>query len=1216
LQKVAAADPAAKDDKALDVIQHTLGEALFWLNHQIKEPSVSIAVDHRRGVINIAGTLHEASVQPIVGLTSAEAKVRISLTVAVLPDKSERAPNPAYIYTSVSGFGEYSLSSKKGPVKRFGHVIAGKDKTPDQVWTSRITVDLSLEARESRIHWPIGSLPKMLKTLDTKEDVELAKLAALVSARALRGALGPFDATTALKHVVTMSVTDQAIAMTALRVMEKDNKPRVAFATPWTFYALAEHRIIDPQEKGRKLAWTTLDHVSAIDAHILIDAAKTAVELPQPFKDGIFAFAARYRNILPSEGSKSPVIKSGIVLRAFAQAGFPVEALAIEFAKLPYPSEDGIIISAAGPTTVETKPTQEGPFWPDMPPDKAFISEDRHGVVLALPWLTALDENYQLGSVLTAFDQAPATGSAAWDAPDVDWAAGSPAPLARKPAAVQPIGAGRAAEMAALLARALQRGPDAEPVRALSAVEQLFLRPEKAGAKLKERPMWLRSLLALQTVWLATEDAKRAADDVTTIDDRVIMVVPSGEADGGVARFKLGPRRLPNANALTIGASGQLIAIDRQRTAFEPMPATEVIGAASGGGIADATRRARLASRADQLVKEPVAAIAVAARSTVADTDATIWIRIGIPPDFDDGALDIPVEIDAKFRLYASPALGWPTERGTSQAATGAIGMGEDRAFQDAGLENDPPAATPDDVRRYGSGLSGRAASLSLPARADTRRASRRSDQYRPVHRYPFAGLYRARAQDDLRSTQIGRPAGRVAARTPPLATEARAVVPVSQDLQGALSRVVKGQAAPIVPPHLERTTFGLRPGAMQAEFDSLLFTDGLARSEIAVNKQEDMSSGIGRFGRPGHAGPRLVRQLRPPRGPALPRVPLSPQDFVTSHGRRTFVELDDHATELNPDGTGEVKEQDTRFPTPFRLFEGVATVLRRHYKKKSGGLVDESYRIRLLNMPLPSEWDGSTLQLHVTSPSYPPKTAGFANALAQLGLLREPVKESPGHEEDAGLGVALSIDRIVVRFKEASWSQVDDAIILTFLAETVDRVDLHSRLDAVDGDTQIILNLRCARVDDNAAVPPPKFALASSPDQAKKKLEPEPRRQFALRVPVRPTARPSLNVSISTLVFADPSYDRELSGPGPSDSQRDKDGRLWKVALDRFEYGTDTPVYFGFGPIDAKAGLFGDTAPTEVRLTLQRQPAKNDDKGPAPPENLLIASVTDVAGE
>ena len=51
------------------------------------------------------------------------------------------------------------------------------------------------------------------------------------------------------------------------------------------------------------------------------------------------------------------------------------------------------------------------------------------------------------------------------------------------------------------------------------------------------------------------------------------------------------------------------------------------------------------------------------------------------------------------------------------------------------------------------------------------------------------------------------------------------------------------------------------------------------------------------------------------------------------------------------------------------------------------------------------------------------------------------------------------------------------------------------------------------------------------------------PGRQIALQLPVRPTARPSLNIDMSTLVFADPSYDRELSGPSPSDPQRDNAG-------------------------------------------------------------------------
>jgi hypothetical protein len=36
------------------------------------------------------------------------------------------------------------------------------------------------------------------------------------------------------------------------------------------------------------------------------------------------------------------------------------------------------------------------------------------------------------------------------------------------------------------------------------------------------------------------------------------------------------------------------------------------------------------------------------------------------------------------------------------------------------------------------------------------------------------------------------------------------------------------------------------------------------------------------------------------------------------------------------------------------------------------------------------------------------------------------------------GLGAALSIDRLVVRFREASWSPVGDAIDLTLRAESL----------------------------------------------------------------------------------------------------------------------------------------------------------------------------------
>jgi hypothetical protein len=96
----------------------------------------------------------------------------------------------------------------------------------------------------------------------------------------------------------------------------------------------------------------------------------------------------------------------------------------------------------------------------------------------------------------------------------------------------------------------------------------------------------------------------------------------------------------------------------------------------------------------------------------------------------------------------------------------------------------------------------------------------------------------------------------------------------------------------------------------------------------------------------------------------------------------------------------------------------------------------------------------------------------------------------------------------------------------------------------------------------------------------------------------------------MSTLVFADPSYDRELSGPSPSDPQRDNAGVFWKLALDRFEYGADTPLYIAFGSIDATTGAFAASPTPEGSLQLQRKPFKND-VPEAPVESLSIAGVT-----
>ncbi|UQE03405.1 hypothetical protein [Bradyrhizobium japonicum] len=1166
--KVTATDPyllESKQRSGTEVISYTLGGSLGWLNQQIPAPEFTVAIDHQRGVVSLRSDWSTGlKSEPIVGLSAENPVVRAILVVAL----GEQATEGQYAYRSVSGFGEFNLTSKPGPTTRLDHLVVGKGP----LWSSEISVDLALKQRSSRIRWPIGSLPDTVKTLGAKS-VPLANLGARVTGEALRGRLTALDASSSIAHSFTMKVTGQAIETSALGVT--DMPRRVAFAKPWSFHALTEHTLEGKKGgKDGKLTWTSLDHVSAVDARALVAAAKSATKLPQPVKDGIFAFAARYK-VLDTTEDDSIVVKAGLVLRAFAQAGFPVEALAKEIAKVTDIAE-GIVISGAGPSMIKTTDEPEGPFWPDTTGPR-YLTKDPQGIFLALPWLVALDNSYALPDVLQAFDQAPPNGTAAWDAPDVDWAAGSPTTLGRKAVPAQATG-NSSAEIAAMLKRVAHTETDN---RALAAAEQVFLRRFSGAAALRERPIWLRSLLALRTLWNIT------LNDKEVLGDRVVMVVPSGKADGKVARVRLLPRRTEPEEqpSFLLARHGLLVAIDRNITKCEPLPPGELIAAGTSGGTQVALSRMRQVARADRLVEAAVAIIVVAESQKPESGSMELWINIDVPRDLDDSALDIPIKTDPSDRLYASPALGWPTGRGTRAAASGALGMGGDWPFQDIGPGPDEQPQDPNDVKQYGSGLSGRAASISLPARADRQAGlAEEIDTVSP----PFYTLGRKMI--------FNRPASADLPLVSPPAryltsSDARAVVPVALELHNVLSRVVKGKAAPIVPPHLERITFGLRPGAIQAEFDMLMFTDGVRTDNVKPQdqQQEDMSAEVARYGRPGHGGPRLMRQLRPPRGPALPRMP---SNFVKNYGRRTFLEIDD----LEAGGT---------FAAPFRLFEGVASVLRRNEK---------SYRVRVLDMPLTPEWTQPALgdwkqgsvTLDLSSPSYPKgKEGDLAQALASLGLLRDGPK---------GFDAALSINRFVVPFNKAVWSKGPNGGGIRLTLHAGDISGTRPLLDEVDGDSEVVLQLRCGRDDDSSAPPPANkvFELATQPpgSPTATDLEPETRRQIALRLPVRPTARPSLNIDMSTLVFADPSYDRELSGPGPSDPQRDNAGVFWKVALDRFEYGADTPLYFAFGSIDATTGGFSGALKPDGSLQLQRKPFKSDEPA-APVEPLLIAGVT-----
>jgi len=1170
-----AGNPAKCSER--EVVWQRFGGALWWLNLEIPNTNNSLAmeVDHLHGVIhlNVDCKITEGSRQPIAGLTAAEPDIRATLVMATAAG-SERAGSP-FEFRSRSGFGALSLLSRDGPTQRFDQVLVAdaiENETKGPTWTSNIEVDLTLQAHTSRIHWPVGSLPKAVQPPEQTLDFALQTLASNVSGRVLRGKLGAYQTAHALRHSLTLRVTDQPVPTDALGITRNASGRRVALTAPWSFTALVTHTLT-PETAAEGAAqgtlhWTTLDHVTAVDARELVEDARDAFTLPDELSEGDFAFAARYRFTDVTAESKA-AIKGGLVLRAFAQAGFPVEALARHVADgmfdaagelIEHAVGDGIVLTGAGATAVVTADVQENAFWPGTG-GVTRSGRDRHGVLLSLPWLTAVDRDFDFGpptsahapapaKKLAAFLQAPEVGVAEWDAPDIDWAAGSPMPLARGIVPDQSPGSGAAHELAGMLARL---GPGGSVVPTLVPVEQVFLRSVSGPVEVTRQPIWLHSLLALRAI----RDSSLDSLEVTTL-------IPLSQ--DRIARFRLLPSSQSSSSTelARLGSAGRILAIDRSSTRWERAPSIE-----SADGFKQAQHRARLVARAERLVKEPVAILAVARSRRAGEESKTLWLRIQVPSDLDDSMLDIPIVVGANDRLYASAALGWPTEKGTALAASGALGQGDDFPFQDLA---DAAEADEFDVKSYGSGLSGRVTSLSLPARADTSKSAltHSTELVIDVRSPVFVALGRKVIFERPAPSELPVVAPPARHLSP---TEARVVVPVAKDLRDALARVVRGQAAPIVPPLLERASLGLRPGAMVAEFDMLLFTDGLQEADAG---DENLDPTFQRFGRPGHAGPRLLRQHRPPRAPALPRVPAK---YVKSHGRRTFVELD----ELDERAGGKTVK-------PFLLMAGTGTVLRAS---------EESFRIRVLGLPLRPGWDG-VLKLHFSSRSYQGSGKPLAPALAELRVLH------------TGISAAMSIDGRVLSFTKASWTPVTDedgeGIVLT-LTSAADLTDLRAQLDAVDGDSNVFLTFRCAPVPAKSDEPPPdeEFQINAAGVVV---LSPEPQRHFALRLAVRPDVRPSLPVSTSTLVFADPSYDRELSGPGAADTQRDGNGTQWKLALDRLEYGSDTPLYFAVGPIDPSTGLFAKSpSPSDAEVTFRRQTARIEAGGESKEEPLKIGS-------
>src|SRR5262249_6154871 len=142
-------------------------------------------------------------------------------------------------------------------------------------------------------------------------------------------------------------------------------------------------------------------------------------------------------------------------------------------------------------------------------------------------------------------------------------------------------------------------------------------------------------------------------------------------------------------------------------------------------------------------------------------------------------------------------------------------------------------------------------------------------------------------------------------------------------------------------------------------------------------------------------------------------------------------------------------------------------------------------------------EWPGNIV-LDVSSPSYESDAEGLGTALAQLGFL------SDGASCQGRASATISVDRFAAPFKTLCWAPVSGTGRIMVTLSGVDPAPFQPRLDAADGDSEVVLNFHCALKKDG--VPSPSLRRLPLDDGSNdgltkpRDLEPETRLQFALR--------------------------------------------------------------------------------------------------------------------
>ncbi|MER9877955.1 hypothetical protein [Mesorhizobium sp. M0118] len=732
---------------------------------------------------------------------------------------------------------------------------------------------------------------------------------------------------------------------------------------------------------------------------------------------------------------------------------------------------------------------------------------------------------------------------------------------------------GASIDAAFIVGRLAPDGSGSDPrAREVIPVEQAYFekRKGKAGvplepADLEAAPFFLRAMVAIAARRdLDGFDAKKTAIDwkASTLQGGRFL------ATGNVIRKPATPAVRVTVRSDTTGLSADpqamvfadLIVLSRSRATR----LDRYRRATAGGGddLSDKVMRDELVEAA--LNVDANALMAIRMTSAPSELPGVGWRRISRPlAGLVKGAALTPAESD----VGPSAALGWPTKEATQWLSKLGPALGDEVPL----LGHD-------------SGFAGRFQMFGWPAFAPASPDGPRVSMAQPL--LDPAGLYLTFANqiayDRGAAAKFGfdGPAARhllpsVARRRAPLSKATEAVLetvlrPLPAQKADAVEKPQHKQAAAILPPVIERGTVGRRPGVIDVAVASLTVpADDKAFDEGQVQ-----------FGRPANSGPIAAHQLRNPRSPVLPGDLMPPDNsgkppslaemerITFGLRRRTYVslaDLDEKAGRLAlfyaQDGLADAARFESSSPSARRHDRALFTL-------KGGATISASWNgTAQIAIEVASRRERGGVEQRLT-----------ASGRMEIGSLSFPVQLSI----DAKGPFAPSLE---LRLATSTlYVQLQDGL-----------GDVQIALREANADTNLRLAVDLKAKDDGGGGSPPGD------------LPNGPRRQILLPLLLDPGARRVLPVWSKTILFGDPSYDRQLASPTASDAVGGAGSFM--LTADRVAYDLGSTLYFAGGLTTTDDGEFvKDNGKYEI--SFSRLPPRTLGGDQPPPEPLVLQGI------